>query len=236
MDHRLCACALLGQHREAAETRIAATLPRGAREMTFANFETGNSEKNKQALRAARNFVDLWEDHATQKGWILGFWGLPASGKTHLAMAMTIALIKRYFVTAAVFNVPDMLRLERARWGTKPGTQGTSLIQRAIDADFLVLDDLGSQQQKKSDDGTVTWVEEQLYVILDQRIMNLKPIVYTTNLNPDALKTALSSGEDEWLSRIWSRIERAQVTDPYEVKPVPGKNRRPDSDALLLSR
>lgn len=234
MEHRLCMCAILGQHREAAEMRISATLPKAAAKMTFASYNTGGNQVNERALTAARNFVEHWEDRATEKGWILGFYGEPASGKTHLAHAIAIALIKRYFVTAEVLNVPNMLRLEKERFNEDSKNRTQSLIQRAIDCDFLVLDDLGSEY-RKSQDGTVTWLDEQLYNILDARIMNLRPMVYTTNLAPDALKTLLSSAQDEMLNRIWSRIERAQVGPALPVRPVAGSNRQdPDDRALLF--
>lgn len=218
----ICACVLLRQDMAAAEKRIELSFPKAARKMTFKKFDTGDSAANKTALQVCERFVDFWHD-ARSEGWILGLYGMPGAGKTHLAYAMGQACIKRYFITAAAMNVPEMLRQERARFSAKRGEEGVSMIDRAIKADLLILDDLGAEYQKQTD-SAVSWVEEVLYTILNERIMEMKPVIYTTNLDSDTLSKRFGGNSET--NRVYSRIARNQV-DLVEVKRVPGRGQQP---------
>jgi DNA replication protein DnaC len=235
MNHRICQCVLLEQNRLAAQKFIDTHYPKRSREMTFATYNPGDSNKNKTALKVSRNFVNHWNDTVKSEGVILGFYGDPSSGKTHLATAIALALIKRYGISAHVLNVPNMLRLERERFGQQAGEKRTpSQIQKAIDADFLVLDDLGAERHKK-DDG-MSWASEVLYTILDSRIMDMKPIVYTTNLNPAMLKNVVGGAGEEIIgARIMERLARAEIEQsPLQVVAVPGSNRQSKETTMRL--
>lgn len=235
MDNRICRCVILTQQRRAAEQFINDHFPKSARRMTFANYRTGDIEQNEIALKVARNFVEHWNELGKKKGVIVGFYGEPSSGKTHLVTAMALALVKRYGISAEVLNLPNMLRLEKERFGRARGERSVpSLIQRAIDTDFLVIDDLGAERHKR-DDSTMSWASEVIYTILDARIMEERPLAYTTNLNPGMLKTAVSGGSDDLVGgRIWERIQRAQIAPPFPVLTVKGANRQSSEDLKLL--
>ena len=71
--------------------------------MTLARFETGGISQNEKALVAARNFVDNFL-RAQEEGWVLGLWGQPRAGKTHLAVAIAQACTKRYLVRPMLLN------------------------------------------------------------------------------------------------------------------------------------
>lgn len=227
-----CLCSIIGQHAYTAERMIRRDFPGRAAHMTFDTFQTGDSAFNERALKVARNFVDNYE-RASQKGWLLGFWGLPSAGKTHLAYAIAIEVTRRYLARAQVLNVVDMLRQEKKTWDrTDPDAPKRSPLDVAMNAPMLVLDDLGAEYTKASlDSGQVTWVYEQLYLLLDRRIMANRPTIYTTNLSPSDLERRLDTDAG---MRVWGRIERAQVAPPIEVKPVQGVNRQDPEDAKLL--
>lgn len=214
-DYAVCGCAILGQRREAAELTLERALPPRAREMTFRSFETGGLAQNERALLAARNFVRNYLT-AREQGWVLGFWGQPRSGKTHLAVAIAQACTKRYLARPMLLNVPKALRAERERFNdpSKP-----SLLERAAEVDLLVLDDLGAQYERQAaDTSRVSWVSEQLYNLLDERILASRPIVYTTNLSPSDLERRLSNEQGQ---RILGRLKEAEVA-ALEVLAVPG--------------
>jgi hypothetical protein len=214
----ICPCVLLAQNRYAAEVRIGALFGAGDRRMTFATFNDGGIAQNVRAKNISTQFVLNWE-RAKERGWILGFEGRPGSGKTHLVNAIAMALVKREFIKPAVMNVPEMFFLEKQRFGLGRGQQVESQIQRAIDADLTVLDDLGAEMNRKDTDSkAVNWVQETLYIILEQRIRHARPTIYTTNLTKAELKEHFGDGTAG--ERLYSRIERAMVRPPVPVLPV----------------
>lgn len=225
----ICPCAIAGQRLAVANLRLEKALPSRARRMTLASFEPGTSQKNGKALKAARNFVEHYE-RASTEGWVLGFTGEPAAGKTHLAVGILQACMKRYGgTTGAYINVPQMLRDERERWRESDGS--VSPIEQAISVDLLVLDDLGAQYERDAEADKVTWVMEQLYTVLDARLMADRPTLYTTNMAWSDLKRRM---DNEAGKRVLSRIERAQVCPPLEVSAVEGVNRQTEEAARLL--
>lgn len=228
-DWAVCPCAILGQRIEAAKLRLKKALPERALQMTFAKFQTGGDPHNERALMVAQNFVDNWPK-ATKEGWALGFYGMPGAGKTHLAVAIAQAVTKRFNVTPQLMNLPKALRMERERFNN-PSLPSPLL--EAQKADLLILDDLGAEYERQGDDPSrVSWLTEQLYTLLDERFMQNRPLIYTTNLSPSDMERRY---DNEAWHRVWSRLERAQVTEkPLQVVPVPGvRATRSDAEALL---
>jgi DNA replication protein DnaC len=238
LDSKICLCVLLAHHNQVAATVVRSELPKRAQDMTFAAFQTGGLAQNDLALRAAHNFVENYS-RAKDKGWVIGFWGQPSAGKTHLAYAIAIAVIQRYLAATVVWNVPTLFRQEKKTWRPDdPDAPARSPIDRAINADLLVLDDLGAEYNRPAtDSAAVSWVNEVLYMILDARIMDKKPTLYTTNLSPDDLGRKLNNAGENVLSsgtRVWERILRSEVAPAIEVMPVEGVNRQDSVEAEIL--
>lgn len=227
LDARLCPCTIFRQQQLAADARLARLFPGRMREMTFSSFVAGEHPENQLALRVARNFVENWTT-ACEHGWTLGFWGRPAAGKTHLTRAMAISLVKRFLITPCPLSVPDLLREQRKTFRAGADETVTPL-DRAMAADLLILDDLGAEYMRERTNARseVDWVDEQLYLILDARVNNNRPTLFTTNLTPTDLKKTLSA-------RVHSRLERSQVMPPLEMLAVPGVARQSTADQQLL--
>lgn len=227
LDYLLCPCAVIGQRRVAADAWVERLFPGRMRQMTLATYQTGGLEQNALALRVARNFVDDWPS-AVSEGWMLGFTGPPRAGKTHLATAIAIACLRRYLARPHVLSVPLLLREERRTYSQR-SDGSPSPVDMAMRADLLVLDDLGAEYIRSRTDARsgVEWVDEQLYLVLDERVRLNRPVVYTTNLSLQGLRDTLSD-------RVFSRLERAQV-GLVEVVPTPGAGvQAPEAMARLL--
>lgn len=180
-DLAICPCALYGQRKAAAQAKVEKIFPPRARRMTLASSQSGGLAQNERALRVARNYVGNFLQ-AREEGWVLGYWGQPRTGKTHLAIAIAQAVTKRYLATPMLLDVPKALRQERARFNNP---DLPSPLEIAALADLLVIDDLEAQYERQADDRSrVSWVSEQLYTLLDERFMHHRPTIYTTNLAP----------------------------------------------------
>lgn len=134
-------------------------LPAGLRDHSFANFRV--TEFNREPYETCRAFVRNFHKTAGGQGILLQ--GRSGTGKTHLACAIANSLRDRYSVVFVY--VPALL--ERMR-------HAGAVLEPLISADLLILDDVGSEQ-------AVGWIRERLLVIVDGRLTNLKPTVFTTN-------------------------------------------------------
>ena len=124
-----------------------------------------------------------------------GLWleGPPASGKTSAAVAIA-KHAQRAGHAVGFYVVPELLSMIRRSFGDHAADDYTS-VKRRIDAlDLLVLDDLGAEH------GT-EWVLEELYVIINRRLLDMKAVLVTTGLSDSELARQLTP-------RVVSRLRR----------------------------
>lgn len=179
-----CRCALEEQKTRREQLRKLAVksqpgmpLPPALRCHRFDNFVV--QDFNREAYTACLKFAANFAKNTDGKGLLLC--GKAGRGKTHLACAILNMLQDRW--TTAFAHIPTFLEQLR---------QGEGNIQQLIAVDLLVLDDLGSERESD-------WALEKLLVIVDGRLNQFKPTVYTTNFNLDELELRLGS-------RLASRI------------------------------
>jgi len=215
---------------ETAEKVIRVAFSSRAQKMTFASFQTGDNVQNERALTVGKNFVDNWP-RAVSQGWVLGFYGSPRAGKTHLAVAISQACVRRFLIRPMLLNLPKALRMERERYNNPTLL---SPLQQAQEADLLILDDLGAEYERQGDDPSrVSWLTEQLYILLEERFQQNRPIIYTTNLTPSDMEKRYNN--EAW-RRVYARLEAAQVTPPMEIFRVPGVEiADPEAKRLLFA-
>ncbi len=102
--------------------------------------------------------------------------GEPGTGKTHLAVAALRRVIEKGF--EGLFCDYQNL-LDRIRSGYDPGSNSADkeAYRIALDAEVLLLDDLGAHR-------VTDWVEDTITSIVTHRCNHRKPLIATTNL-PD---------------------------------------------------
>jgi DNA replication protein DnaC len=101
--------------------------------------------------------------------------GDTGTGKTHLAVAALKALIEKGHA-GLFFDFQTLLDRIRASYG---GEGDPHAYAAAMDAEVLLLDDLGSHRATE-------WVEDTVTAIITHRCNHRKPLIATTNLpDPD---------------------------------------------------
>lgn len=106
------------------------------------------------------------------KGYYLN--GSVGTGKSHLAAAITRALVEKRIIGSAYFAyVPKFFDEIRNNFD-RPVEERDEFMRRVLQCDLLVMDDLGAER-------TTEWVRDQLGIIIHMRWANQKPVLVTSN-------------------------------------------------------
>lgn len=184
--HAECVCVATRREAAAAERRLSVHRERVRRLLrdsgiglrhqgaTFATFEAPPGAE--PVLEVCRRFVA--EFPGDGQGLTLG--GPPGTGKTHLAVAITCALIARGFA-GVIVNVPSLLLTFRSTFHSETASRFDELLQLVTRCDHLILDDLGRER-------LTDWVLEMLYLVVNTRYEARLATSLTTNLSLEALR------------------------------------------------
>lgn len=99
-------------------------------------------------------------------------------GKTHLVTAIANQLVYEHGVSAYFTSLPDLVAKIQLAMKRYDDDEDPRKLVKGID--ILILDDLG--REKPSD-----WTQQILFEIVDHRYRSKKPILITSNLNPQQL-------------------------------------------------
>lgn len=154
-----------------------------------------------QQLKQAKAYVDTWEAQR-QNGTGLLLTGSVGVGKTFLAMCIKNAVAAKGAVTVAL-NAPELYGRISSTWG-KGDVKESELFDVLIDADLLVMDDLGISNGR-------AWTGEALYRIVDGRYRHKRPIIATANIAAADLPTNIGARTAD---RLLERCSIITMTGP----------------------
>ena len=146
------------------------------------NFDPQISKSTQKALAKVMDYVINWKENQ-EAGRGVYFCGDVGTGKTHLAVAVMNELIKRKRVPSLFVTVPELLDNLRGTYND-PGRNIDEWMDAVKNADFLVLDDLGSERPTE-------WVRERLFVVINHRYREQLPTLFTSNIGPKDLAAQL---------------------------------------------
>jgi len=168
-----CECASAG--REQRNERRAA-IPPIYQQASLDNF----LQDERRLLAAPMNDVRVYirQFPALPKPGLL-FLGPPGTGKTHLAVAALRGLIARGF-EGVFFDFQALLNRIRGGYDPASGSMDREAYRTALDAEILVLDDVGAHR-------VTDWVEDTVTSIITHRCNNRLATLVTSNLrDPEA--------------------------------------------------
>jgi DNA replication protein DnaC len=161
---------------QASRLLAAARVPRRYEHCALDTFVTYGNESLNRAAARVRSLAD--EFPVVEKGVFL--LGPPGVGKTHLAVAALCEIVRRTATRGLFYDTRDLLRIIRSTYDARAKATELDVLRPVMDADLLVLDDLGAEKPSE-------WVEETLNLIVNTRYAERRTTIFTSNYddNPD---------------------------------------------------
>jgi DNA replication protein DnaC len=155
-----------------AQQLAAARIPKQFARAELSTFEGRGSNLKLEAYRLATRFVTDFP--VVDQG--LLFYGPHGVGNTHLAIGILKDAIRTKGARGYFFETRDLLRLVRDTYNAKVEEREANVLKPVLEADLLVLDDLGAEK-------TSEWVQETLGLVINTRYNAQRPTIVTTNLS-----------------------------------------------------
>ena len=140
-----------------------------------------------KTLDKCRRYADAW-DEVYKRGAGLLLWGAVGCGKTFAAHCIANELIKR--------DIPVFITsLSRV---LNSGFDKTEVLRRIHETPLVVFDDLGAER-------TSEYALETIFMLVDERYRSEKPLIITTNLTLNDLRSPINIDHKRIYDRILQR-------------------------------
>lgn len=211
---RACPCREGDRRRHRAS---ASSVPRRYVHCTLSHFHDRGNVTLGRAKKRVQEFIDCWP--AMDRGLLL--MGSCGVGKTHLAVALLQEIISAGKPGKLRFsNFQDLIQEIQASFRDEDAPSKSEILAPLIEADLLVLDELGSQKP-------TPFVQDVLYYIINTRYNDEKVTVFTTNYLDEPKRPQDERLEDRIGERLRSRLfemcERVILDSPDYRRGVTGR-------------
>jgi DNA replication protein DnaC len=161
-----CGCA----ERDRTERLLhAARIPRRYEHCGLDNYEPQNASQA-AALRVTEDWVERWP--LAEQG--LLFLGGPGTGKTHLAVGLGRRLVEAKGAKLLFYEQRELLKELQATFDADSPRSEGDVLQPVLDAEVLILDDLGAGR-------TTAWAQDVMHDVIACRYNEKRPLIMTSN-------------------------------------------------------
>ncbi|MCQ2008643.1 MAG: primosomal protein DnaI [Sporolactobacillus sp.] len=190
-------------------------VPKDILSATFATLDKGEGGRQEAILAAGEFVKDYLADPAETKGlYLCGQFGI---GKTYLMGAIMNRLAERRHIASLIVYVPDFFREIKSAIQDNTVDAKLDVLKKTP---VLILDDIGAE--------TITpWVrDEVLGSILQYRMMDHLPTLYTSNFNYDELEDHFSYSQKSGIENVKAKRLMERIRHFTKLVKMEGSNRR----------
>ena len=164
-----------------------AHIPRRYEHCRLSNFEAEYPGAH-SSMGGAKLKCEKYVEEYLRLDYGLVFIGRPGVGKTHLAVSVLSALLDRYSINGRFVDYRDLLRDIQESYNPVSETSELQVLRPLLEADVLLLDDLGARRPSP-------WVFDTVTHILNDRYNRKRMTLITTNFgDPPGAADSMSSG------------------------------------------
>lgn len=156
--------------------RSASLLGERYKHTTFDTTDTTVGGDFEKAYARCKKYCEV-TDEVLENGYGIYLYGPSGTGKTHLTACICNELINN-FHQCLFTNFFEISKMIRATFNRK-NSDAETVIKKICEIDFLFIDDLGTELLKKN--GEDSWLQEQVFDIINKRYNNKKPTIFSSN-------------------------------------------------------
>ena len=150
---------------------------------TLKSYQVSCKEQQ-DVINDAKAFLIEFSSPQGHSGRCMTMLGNTGTGKSHLACAVALCVIKRYGGTARFSSVSEINRLVRESKSYNTKYSETEVIEAFGNYDLLIVDEVGIQSGTDAE-------SRALFDVFNARYQNVKPTIVISNLTKDQLTVAL---------------------------------------------
>lgn len=150
---------------------------------TLKSYQVSCKEQQ-DVINDAKAFLIEFSSPQGHSGRCMTLLGNTGTGKSHLACAVALCVIKRYGGTARFSSVSEINRLVRESKSYNTKYSETEVIEAFGNYDLLIVDEVGIQSGTDAE-------SRALFDVFNARYQNVKPTIVISNLTKDQLTVAL---------------------------------------------
>lgn len=146
----------------------------------FKEKKLSDLQNKKWLFWIAKKYCDNRNEY-NDKWWWLYLWGKRWTWKTHTATAIANQLIEQYLTKVMFINIAEVAsRVKKTFWSSKKEPDW-NLFEEIKDVELLVIDDIWLENIS-------WWLNEQVYLLINYRYEQMKPIIITSNQSLEDLE------------------------------------------------
>jgi DNA replication protein DnaC len=205
----------------ASDPASACRIPPRYEHCTLGSFEPG-SPSLAAALEKAMAFCSGYPHLGADEGLGLLFSGDNGVGKTHLAVGVLRELVETKGARGRYWDFHELIREIKSSYDPETKTTELQVLEPVVEADVLLLDDLGAWKM-------TDWMNDTLFYILNSRYMAKRPTIITTNYQDVTREEALAADplrrREFLVERIGQRL-RSRLMEMCLVVRLQGSDHR----------